>query len=451
MIASKRTTGCIGSVIASVALTVTLTLTAPASGQFGANRGFQREPEYTSRDIQLAVESLQLDDTQKLIVQTLFQDYKDAYRDSKTGFSQKIEGMRDEMVQLGQQNKQEELLRIVFGALGEWQGNNERLSEQFIQDVQRLLSEDQQELWPSFEHKMYRLKHLKNGKLSGERLDLFVVMKELDLAEPEIQEVDPLLRAYEVELDAALHRREAQTKSSQSNALELIRNDSTNAGVILATREIQLHKSVRDVNERYVQSVAAALPQEHRPIFLDKVHLRSFTRVYRPTMAQRTIKTAKELEDLTEELASAIEQLETEYLIELDVFNGRIVGLIKENEPQQILHKAKAQRAKITGQSIEPQVDHVRAEFTKRRELGQRYIDQLKAMLSPEQIALLPGMGGSFAKDGLSAGSSSQSRNAEELKRAREQGLRRSKEGGLSIDPAGSGSGVKKKKGVADN
>lgn len=445
MIASNITARCIGTVIATVAMTATLTLTAPTAGQFGSRRGFQREPEYTTRDIQLAVDSLKLDETQKLIVQTLFEDYRDAYRDSKAGFFQRIENMRDQLVEL---NDQQELLRIVFGALGEWQANNERLSEQFIQDVQRLLSEDQQELWPPFEHKMYRLKHLKNGKLSGERLDLFVVMKELDLAEPEMQEVDPVLRAYEVELDAALHRREEQSKSSQGQALELFQNDGKNAGVILAGREIQLHKSVRDVNERYVQSVAAALPQEHRPSFLEKVHMRSFTRVYRPTVAQRTLKAAKELEDLAEDILIAIEELEMRYLIELGVFNERIVGLIKEKEPQQILHKAKAQQAKITGQSIERPEDHVKTEFAKRRAMGQRYIDQLKALLSPEQIALLPGMG-IFQRDGLAADPTRKRQTMEDMKRAREDKIRRLQGGGLSIRSTGTGG--KQKKGDVDN
>lgn len=445
MIASNITARCIGTVIATVAMTVTLTLTASTSGQFGSRRGFQREPEYTTRDIQLAVDSLKLDETQKLIVQTLFEDYRDAYRDSKAGFFQTIENMRDQLVEL---NDQQELLRIVFGALGEWQANNERLSEQFIQDVQRLLSEDQQELWPPFEHKMYRLKHLKNGKLSGERLDLFVVMKELDLAEPEMQEVDPVLRAYEVELDAALHRREDQIKSSQGQALELFQNDGKNAGVILAGREIQLHKSVRDVNERYVQSVAAALPQEHRPSFLEKVHMRSFTRVYRTTLAQRTIRAAKELDDLAEDILIAIEELEMRYLIELGVFNERIVGLIKEKEPRQILHKAKAQRAKITGQSIERPEDHVKTEFAKRRAMGQRYIDQLKAILSPEQIALLPGMG-TFQPDGLTADPTGKRQTMEDMKRAREDKMRRLQGGGLSIRSTGTGG--KQKKGDVDN
>lgn len=432
MIASRITARCIGTVIASAALTATLTLSAPASGQFGASRGLQREPEYTSRDIQLAVTSLQLDDTQKLIVQTLFQVYQDAYRDSKTDFFKKIESMRDEMMELGEANRQDEMLRIVFGALGNWQGKNDQLSEQFINDVQRLLNEDQQELWPSFNHKMYRLKHLKNGKLSGERLDLLIVMKELDLAEPETQGVDPLLEAYEVELDAALRRREAQNKATQENALALYQSRNTDTGVILVGREIQMHKSVRDVNERYVMSVAANLPEKHQAVFLEKVHLRSFTRVYRPTLAQRVIKAARELEGLTEDIASAIELLEIQYLIELGVFNDRIVNLIKEREPEQIMHKAKVQQSKLTGQSIEAPVDNVKPEFSKRRVMGQRYIDQLKAMLTPEQIALLPGMGIS-PSGGVTVGPRGERQSTEVRKRERLEQLRRSKEAGGGV------------------
>ena len=445
MIASRITARCIGTVIASTALTAALILTTPASGQFGSGRGLQREPEYTTRDIQLAVDSLQLDETQRLIVQTLFQDYRDAYRDSKTDFFKQIEGMRDKMEELGETNRQEELLRIVFGVLGDWQETNERLSEQFIQDVQRLLNEDQQELWPSFDHKMYRLKHLKNGRLSGERLDLFVVIKELDLPEPETRGVDPLMKSYELELDAALHRREAQNKATQDNALELIQSHNPAAVVTLANREIQLHKSVRDVNERYVQSVAAALPPEHQSDFLEKVHMRSFTRVYRPTLTQRTIKAARELDGLTEDLASAIEQLEVQYLIELGVFNKRIVGLIKEREPEQILHKAKTQQSKLTGESVETPVDHVKGEFSNRRKMGQRYIDQLKAMLTPEQIALLPGMRSISPGGAVSARQGDQRRSgrgAGERKREFLDQKRQEKSGGSSLGSGGSGNNL---------
>ncbi len=448
MIRSTLSVRSIGTMVASLALGAALTLTGPASGQFGAGRGFQQEPSYTSRDIQLAVDALKLDETQKLIVETLFQDYQGAFRDSQAGFSQRITDMRDELEGMDQA----ELLQVVFGALGKWQQHNEQLSEQFIQDVQRLLSEDQEELWPSFEHKMYRRKYLKNGRLSGERLDLFVVMTELDLAETERQEIQPLLDAYEVELDGALHRREDQTKSSQADAIAAIRNNNkgTNVGVVLADRQVQLHKVVRDVNERYVQSIAAALPQEQRAAFLDKVRLRSFSRVYRLTLAQRVLKAAQELQDLTEELLIAIGQLESQYLTELAAFNEKLVELIKDKEPQDIVYKARVRQSKLPGQSVERPADRTKEEFTKRRELGQRYIDQLKAMLTPEQIALLPGLG-TFQPKGLAAGSAGLTQTAQDLKKARQEKLRQLKEG-PSIQSTSGGS-VKEKgpKREADN
>ncbi|MCH8209792.1 MAG: hypothetical protein IIB99_00320 [Planctomycetes bacterium] len=435
MIRSTLSVRNVGIMVASLALGAALTLTGPASGQFGASRGFQQEPSYTSRDIQLAVDELKLDEIQKLIVETLFQDYQGAYDDSRAGLSQRITDMGDKL----QGMDRVELLQVVFGALGNWQQHNERLSEQFIQDVRRLLSEDQEELWPSFEHKMYRRKYLKNGRLSGERLDLFVVMAELDLAETEAQEIQPLLDAYEVELDGALHRREEQSKSSQADAIAAIRNNNeTNVGVVLANRQVQLHKVVRDVNEHYVQSIAAALPQEQQAAFLDKVRLRSFSRVYRLTLAQRVLKAAQELRDLTEELLIAIGQLESQYLIELAAFNEKLVQLIKDKEPQDIVYKASVQQSKLTGEGVERPADQTKEAFTKRRELGQRYIDQLKAMLTPEQIALLPGLG-TFRPDGLATGSASQTTRIQDLKKARQERLRQLKDG-PSIQPSSDGS-----------
>ncbi len=446
MIRSTLFVRSIGTMVASLALGAALTLTGPASGQRVGPGGFNSEPPYSSRDIQLAVDALKLDETQKLIVETLFQDYQGAFRDSKVGFSQRMTDMGDELREMNQA----ELLQVVFGALGKWQQHNEQLSEQFIQDVQRLLSEDQKELWPSFEYKMYRRKYLKNGRLSGERLDLFVVMTELDLAETEIPEIQPLLDAYEVELDRALHRREKQSKSSQADAIAAIRNNNnnTNVGVVLADRQVQLHRVVRDVNEHYVQSIAAALPQEQRAVFLDKVHLRSFSRVYRLTLAQRTFKVAKELQDLTEELLIAVGQLESQYLTELAAFNEKLVELIKDKEPQDIVYKAKVQQAKLTGQSVERPADQMKEQFTKRRDLGQRYINQLKAMLTPEQIALLPGLG-TFPPGGLTTGSAGATTRGQDVKKARQEKLRQL-QGGQSIESTGGGS-VKQKKREADS
>ncbi len=60
MIRSTLSVRSIGTMVASLALGAALTLTGPASGQFGASRGFQQAPSYTSRDIQLAVEALKL-------------------------------------------------------------------------------------------------------------------------------------------------------------------------------------------------------------------------------------------------------------------------------------------------------------------------------------------------------------------------------------------------------
>ncbi len=111
------------------------------------------------------------------------------------------------------------------------------------------------------------------------------------------------------------------------------------------------------------------------------------------------------------------------------------------------MYKASVQQSKLTGQSVERPADQTKEEFTKRRELGQRYIDQLKAMLTPEQIALLPGLG-MGRPNGLATGSVL-TQPAQDLKNARQEKLRQLRKG-PSIQPSSGGS-VKQKKREADN
>ena len=155
-----------------------------------------------------------------------------------------------------------------------------------------------------------------------------------------------------------------------------------------------------------------------------------------------------------EELLIAIGQLESQYLTELAAANEKLVGLIKDKEPQDIVYKARVQQAKLTGQSVELPADKMKEGFAKRHELGQRYIEQLKAMLTPEQIALLPGLGtvqpGGRLGPESAAGATGKT---EANKKARQEKLRRLREGGgPSIEPKGGGSvkGTVAKQ-VADN
>ncbi|MHC4827813.1 MAG: hypothetical protein ACYTEY_14760, partial [Planctomycetota bacterium] len=133
------------------------------------------------------------------------------------------------------------------------------------------------------------------------------------------------------------------------------------------------------------------LPEDVGPSFLEKIRLATYPRVYRLVPAQRSFEAAKELEGLSEETLQAIIALERDFLNELDVFNEHLVRLIRDYEPDKIKSKVEQATSRLAGQTPPALEDPTRAEFAKRRDISNRYMDLLKALLTPEQFASLPG------------------------------------------------------------
>ena len=69
------------------------------------------------------------------------------------------------------------------------------------------------------------------------------------------------------------------------------------------------------------------------------------------------------------------------------------MSIIRSYEPAELQNKVEMAAARIVGGSRDRLTDPTRQEFQKRRELGQQYVEQLKAILTPEQFAVLPGAG----------------------------------------------------------
>lgn len=379
--------------LGAVALAATFSLTDAASAQFGVGRPGQAQTSFTSRDIQVAVDALELDESQRFIIITLFEDYQTALADSKENFNLKIGDMREDIIKQG--NEGGNVLAIILGSFSQWQADNERLSDRFFEDMKRVLNQEQMQLWPSFDRRLFRLKQLRNAKLTGERLDLLIVLRELNLSEDQSNELAPLMESYEIELDKSLRKREASAKNARGKLFDSIKDNTPATAISVTERELALRKVVRDVNERYIGIFSAALPDDLSKSFIEKVQMRTFARVYRPTRGQRIIKAAKEIEGLALENLQAIEQLEVDYLIELLTINENLVRLIKAQEPADILYKVKAAQARATGVKLDKPTNQTNDEFKKRRDLDQRYITKLEDLLTPEQYASLPGLGAS--------------------------------------------------------
>lgn len=420
---SRQTVRRMAFSLGALALAATFSLTDAASAQFrGPGQG---QPRFTSSDIQVAADALQLDDTQGYIVRTLFEDYENALKDSQANLSRKIEDMREEIMELG--GKGENVLVLILKPFNEWQVEKEQLAERFFEDLKSVLNEEQIKLWPSFDRRLFRLKQLKNAKLTGERLDLLVVLRELNLSEGQIEEMSSLMESYEIELDRVLRKREDYIKSTQGKIGPSLVGQTPESIISDTKRELVLRKSVRDVNERYAAEFSASLPEDLRESFVERVQMRTFARVYRPTRGQRTIKAAKEIKGLEAENLQAIESLEVDFLVELKIINEDLVRLIKEQEPADILYKVRATQARSTGEKLDKPENLANSKFSKRRDLDLRYIEMLENLLTPEQYASLPGVGvgGPASFSGLASKDNPKNRAIDDARRKKAEALRK--------------------------
>ncbi|MDY7108389.1 MAG: hypothetical protein SYC29_07100 [Planctomycetota bacterium] len=365
-------------------------LTGTASGQFGEAAGFGEVmgPYYFKRDLVHFIDGLNLDDSQTVILESLYWDYTDAQEASKQEMIERLQNMREQFETLDR----DRIMQIIFTPFEDRCAEWEALNEQFVQSVQSILNSTQLQRWPQFRQKLRREKQLPRGRLTGERLDLFHILEEIDLDEPTRVLIEPTLRQYANSLDEALTRRQDLFRESRLLMMHSIRDEEPEAALKIYQDQVDARVRVRNVNDEYTEAIATALPDEAGATFLETARERAYPRVFRTTAAQRVFEAALELSGLDPATLKAIDDLFREYLTRLDAINERILRLTREYEPKEQEYRAAVFALRGTGQRPDRPVDPTRAEFRKRDDLGREYIERLRALLTDEQFRGLPGI-----------------------------------------------------------
>lgn len=363
----------------------------PAPAQFGdaAGLGQVMNPYYLRRDLQLFANGLGLDDGQAAIVESLFWDYEDAQTASKDRMMARFGELQDELQNL--QGDKDKLLEVVFEPIQDQADDWDRLNEQFLQNVQAILSSQQLERWDEFLRELRREKELPGGKFSGEALNLFHVLRDLDIDKRAREGAQSACDTYSITLDSALRRRQKTLLDSRQNMYETLRDSASPEAMRVMRVQTEARTAVRDANLDHIDVIAQALPSDVAAEFRTRALQDAFPRAYRATAGARLFKSAIELEAITEEIRAAIETLYAAYTSELDTISARIASLIKAHQPQQALERAQNYIRRQNGQAEEHTPDPTREAFRERQELDRKYADLLRDLLTEEQFTQLDG------------------------------------------------------------
>ena len=405
------------------------------------------------RDVPLIKDQLKLDDGQTTVVETFVTDYEAAFtdasdkastaqqdlmrsmfqsfmggnmreryqsfgenmqkdieqieKDSGTEMSPEARSQyfRDQMDKMSQQIAAEretsgeaEQTRKIVGDMTvlaeKWRKERGVLDQQVMEEIRSSLKPDQSAKWESFERFMRREKLLGRGRLSGENVNLFAVLDEAGLSKEQIAATVGILDEYELRLDAALKKRSDFLGQNEGKVMTAIQNSDAKSLEDLASKGVDLRNAVRNVNEQYRTTIANALPPEEAKRFTQAALASGFARVYRPTRAERAFEKALSLEGLSPETLTAISEMQMTMMVELVGMNEKIAQTIRKAEPVQLKEEAVRSAGLLNGGASrmfgrnDPDVaDEM---LSKRGDMTDKYVERLKALLTTEQIALLP-------------------------------------------------------------
>ncbi len=300
-------------------------------------------------------------------------------------FREQVQELREQLSAGRPQLDAEERLAVTeqaAAALDRWYALNLDLKQRFAAQVQALLREKQRPLWPALEQRLTRQKTLQHGRLAGESIDLVSILDELALPEEVLESLRPTIDEYYGDLHAALITRNEYLNRTERDLQRAMAGGEQSEIESIASRRIQMNVLVREVNDRYAELFATRLPGDASRQFVQLYGSLAYPQIYRPTRAERMFRAARLLIGLNEAQLIAIDDLLDAYLVELERMNRALVVLFRETEPERM---ALGTRARTTDQD-----ERMRAALRDRTAMGDRAVEQLQAILSPDQRSQLP-------------------------------------------------------------
>ena len=373
---------------------------APAAdAQFGGRSGMASmfTPDFMPRDLPVFVDALSLEEWQRPVLEQLLDDYQTNFDTAADGVRAKMSEFKD--VAAGA--SPERVVEMISAPLVAWTGEKKKLRDDFLQSVRSLLGESQADLWPRLERALRREKSLPLGELSGESLDLTLVLRESQV--PLQAETEAVLEQYEMQLDEALAARDAALDSSIAPLLKAMSSSDSSSGIATQESIMQKRVVVRDVQEQSIAAIRDSLGAEYGAKFERRALQRAFPQVFRPDPLTPLFEGVLALTDLPEDQRAAVVALQSQFDGEHAAVRTSLVDAYRVSEPREPRRKTELARQKAAGAAVRigdaPEVEGAK---NSREELFEKYRGLITAALTEEQRNAVPGLA-KGAVDGAAA------------------------------------------------
>ena len=198
-----RITPALRSLLIAIAL---LLVTPLASAQYGLSNplvGLKTAPPVTRSDIRIIETILGLDEAQRSLTGSLYDDFFDRYR-------VEADALEAELIALIVESCltiDSSITRDAEDRAERWEERRLEWRAEFLNDLRLLLDQQQTALWPKVERELRRHDLIGNGRLAGEQVDLIRLVDAHASGWTESPEIVEALDRYADRLDRALIER----------------------------------------------------------------------------------------------------------------------------------------------------------------------------------------------------------------------------------------------------
>jgi len=409
-------------------------------------------PDYMLRDLRRFKETLLLNEEQTVIVEQILRDYDESFRDASTASEESMRGtftnmrgseddparqeqqdmrrrMRDIREKMdsarqleGEQGMQElqEKLREEMDQIHEsmsearaqqWQSPERQAAMEdlslyvmdqlrlkrsmrieFETDLVAVLTEEQLELWPPLKRMLVRDRLLPKGRLSGETLDVMSLVDQQEFDDETLIGLIPAINAWDVNVTSALESREEHLVENQGALMASFRTMDPSGSESVMKEQSRLAETVRSINDQAVEQIAAALPSEEGSAFSLLARERAYPRIFRTTRVERAYLGAMELEDLDADILVSIVELYDVLLTDLENANEQVLAATQRWESQEALDRMSRMATRMSGRNSERPESPIQKAEENRATIEESYLEQLRLLLTEEQIESLGGL-----------------------------------------------------------
>lgn len=409
-------------------------------------------PDYMLRDLRRFKESLLLNEEQTEIVEQILREYDESFREASTTseesmrstftsmrgneddparqeqqeMRQRMRDIREKMDSARQLQGEDGMQQLEEKLRGEMDAIHESMNEsraamwqsperqaamedlslyvmdqlrikrsmriEFETDLVAMLSEEQLLLWPPLQRMLVRDRLLPKGRLSGETLDVMSLVEQQQFDDQTLIGLIPAINSWDVNVTSALQARDDHLVENQGAMMASFRTMDTSGGESVMKEQARLAETVRRINDDAVEQIASALPSEEGSAFSLLARDQAYPRIFRTTRVERAYLSAMDLEDLDSDILVSVVELYDALLTDLENANEQVLSATQRWESQEQLERINRFASRMSGGDSERPESPIRKAEENKQTIEESYLEQLRLLLTEEQIEELGGL-----------------------------------------------------------